>query len=52
MLTTFLLEKEKVESTFSTLTCQKVFIYVGLNVASFDSDYLKTEDYVVFVLQS
>lgn len=28
---------------------QKIFIYMELNVASFASDYLKIEDYVVFV---
>ncbi|NXW76735.1 LDB3 protein, partial [Hirundo rustica] len=43
---TFLLEKRKWgKHTFCTLTYQKVFIYVGLNVASFASDNLKIEDY-------
>lgn len=46
MLTRFFCRKH----TFCTLTYQKVFIHVGLNVASFASDYLKTEDYIVFVL--
>lgn len=35
--------------TFFTHIYQKVFIHVGLNVASFASNYLKIEDYVVFV---